>query len=78
MDLEFNFYVRDRLKEYFLVEDLAKLQIKDYPLNESKEVLIDIITYCSLGKHAKNKLHILGHYFSYRGGSKLRHKIKVS
>ena len=54
MDLEFNFYVRDRLKEHFHEEDLAKLELKDYPLSVSKEVVIDIMTYCSLGTHAKN------------------------
>lgn len=53
MSLEFNFYVRDRLIEYFRANELAKLEIRSFPLKYSKEEMIDIITYCSLGKTSK-------------------------
>ncbi len=54
MSFEYDFYVRDRLIEYFRADELAKLEIRSFPLRYTKEEMIDIITYCSLGKTSKN------------------------
>ena len=40
MSLEFSFFVRDRLVEYFQPEDLDKLEIKDFPYTHTKEVVL--------------------------------------
>ena len=59
MSFEFNFQVRDRLYEIIPTDDLNKLQlISDSPNQvHSKEVIIDIIVYCSLGDFNQAKLN---------------------
>ena len=57
MSFEFDFYVRDRLIEYITVEDLNKLELNCDGCHP-KEVLIDIITYCSLGNIDRAKLYV--------------------
>lgn len=68
MSFEFSFYVRDRLIEYFRADELAKLEIRSFPLSYSKEEMLDIITYCSLGKTSKNSPIIENYSLSGKGG----------
>ena len=58
MHYEFSFSVRDRLKDYLSNEDFKKLEIiSESPRRpHSKEILLDIITYCSLGDYDQGKL----------------------
>jgi hypothetical protein len=60
MDYEFSFQVRDSLKEHFTIEDLDKLNLKgDFPsVVHSKDQIIDIITFCSLGDFDEAKLNV--------------------
>lgn len=60
MDYEFSFQVRDRLKDHFTTEDLDKLELRgDLPYEvHSKEKIIDIITFCSLGDLNEAKLGV--------------------
>lgn len=59
MSFEFSFYVRDRLLEYFRVEDLNNLELSDFPYKHTKEVVLDVIIYCSLNdfEQAKNNVN---------------------
>ena len=58
MDYDFSFHVRDRLKELFTIDDLDQLNLKgDFPSEvHSKDKMIDIITFCSLGDFNEAKL----------------------
>lgn len=53
MSLEFNFFVRDGLFDFFQPEELNKLEITDFPYTHTKEVVLDIIVYCALGDLGK-------------------------
>lgn len=57
---EFSFHLRDRILHHFSHEDLNKLQLQsDYSLvDHPKEILIDIITYCSMNDFNQAKLSI--------------------
>ncbi len=57
MSFEFDFYVRDGLIDHIPVEDINKLELNCDGLHP-KEVLIDIIAYCSLGDIEKAKLYV--------------------
>ncbi len=58
MSLEFSFYVRDGLMDFFQPEELNKLEIKDFPYTHTKEVLLDIIVYCALGDFDQAKKYV--------------------
>jgi len=61
MSFEFNFLVRDGLKAFLSAEDFNKLELRSsFPRRtHPKEVLLDIITYCSLGDIEQGKLNVV-------------------
>jgi len=57
---EFSFQLRDRILHHFSFEDLNKLQLQSDSslVDHPKEILIDIITYCSMNDFNQAKLNI--------------------
>ena len=57
---EFSFYLRDRILQDFTSEELNKLSLQSDTslIDRPKEILIDIITYCSMSDFSQAKLNI--------------------